>query len=295
MRARGPSRTAEYMALFRAVENAQPPTRRLFADPYAIKFISGATKTLATLARLPGIGRAVIWFLDVGWPYTRSSGVVRTRLIDDLVCQAFHDGVHQLLLLGAGFDSRAHRLPEAEEMKVFEVDHPATQAAKRERLNASLGSSSPGQVHYVPMNFERDDMEHELLNAGYNKEQRTVVVWEGVISYLSSEAVHDVFCTLARLLASGSILIFTYVDKRAVTGDVKFAGAQRTNRWVRLSGEPFIFGFDPAELKDYLKSRGFELKSDESTAEAATSYNSRTGRAETGSKSYRVTVADRCS
>ena len=293
MRDQRSSRTAEYMALFRAVENAQPPARRLFSDPYAIQMLSGALKALTTLARLPGIGRIVPWFLDLGWPYTRSSGVVRTRLIDDLVCQSYHDGAGQLVLLGAGFDTRAHRLSEVRGMRVFEVDHPATQVAKRERLNARLGFPSSRHIHYVPMNFEKEDLENKLLNVGFAKGQKTVVVWEGVVSYLSPDAVHEVFCTLARLLAPASRLVFTYVDKRAITGRVKFAGARRTDRWVRLSGEPFIFGFDPLELNDYLKSRGFELKSDKSTAEAAIFYNSISGRTETGSESYRITVADR--
>jgi methyltransferase (TIGR00027 family) len=294
MRNQGPSRTAEYMALFRAIESSEPPAHRLFSDPYAVDLLSGALRMLAILARQPGIGRAAARFLDIGWPGARSSGVVRTRLIDDFVCQSFREGIDQFVLLGAGFDSRAHRLPDMQEMRVFEVDHPATQKVKRERLDTVLGLSSSGHIHYVPMNFETDSLEHELLNAGYDKGQRAVVVWEGVVSYLSSDAVNEVFCTLARLLAQGSRVIFTYVDKRAITGDVRFAKAQRTNTWVRLRGEPFIFGFDPPELNDYLKSRGFELRSDRSTAEAAIYFNSITGRTEAGSESYRVTVADRC-
>src|ERR1035438_222564 len=78
-----PSRTAEYMALFRAVETAEPADRRLFDDPLAAAFLTGPLKALAGSAPLPAIGRAATYFLDLGWPRTRSSAVVRTRLIDD--------------------------------------------------------------------------------------------------------------------------------------------------------------------------------------------------------------------
>src|SRR6202161_2107192 len=139
MKTHQPSRTAEFMALFRAVETAQPPARRLFEDPYAIPLLSGTLKALAAIARISVIGKLVPAFLDFGWPYTRSSGVVRTRLIDDLIREAIHAGAQQLVLLGAGFDSRAYRLEEARGMRAFEVDHPATQKAKRERLKSIPG------------------------------------------------------------------------------------------------------------------------------------------------------------
>jgi O-methyltransferase involved in polyketide biosynthesis len=80
------------MALFRAVETAEPPGRRLFEDPYAVALLSGMLKVLAKSAQVPGIGRLIRAFLDLGWPYTRSSGVVRTRLIDDLVRESIRAG-----------------------------------------------------------------------------------------------------------------------------------------------------------------------------------------------------------
>jgi len=126
MRNHQPSRTTEYMALFRTVETAERPGRRLFEDPHAIPLLSGTLKSLAQIAQISGIGRLVRAFLDLGWPYTRSSAVVRTQLIDDLVCDSLHAGARQLVLLGAGFDGRAFRLDETRHIRTFEVDHPAT-------------------------------------------------------------------------------------------------------------------------------------------------------------------------
>jgi methyltransferase (TIGR00027 family) len=287
-----PSRTAEYMALFRAVESAEAPRRRLFEDPYATALLSGPLKAFAGFARLPVIGRLAPWFLDLGWPHTRSSGVVRTRLIDDLVRQAIHGGVRQLVLLGAGFDSRPYRLEEAKEVAVFEVDHPATQRAKRDRLTARLGRL-PETVRFVPVDFEKDDLHNALIEAGFDKNALALVVWEGVVSYLTASAVRENFCVLARILAPGSRVIFSYVHSGALDGSVAFREARRWKSWVRVGGEPFIFGFDPAGLAAYLQPLGFELVSDVSTADAAKSYCEPLARAETGSALYRIAVARR--
>jgi methyltransferase (TIGR00027 family) len=287
MRSQQPSRTAEYMALFRAVETAERPNRRLFEDPYAISLLSGVLKALAEMTSLPLVGRLVPAFLDFGWPYTRSSGVIRTRMIDDLVREAIHAGAQQLVLLGAGFDSRAYRLAETKGIVIFEVDHPATQRAKRERLVARFGTL-PENVHFVEVNFEKDNLERKLVEAGFDPKNLAVVVWEGVVSYLTEPAVNGNLAVLRRLLAPNSRLILTYVHKGALDGSETFKGARRWRSWVRFSGEPFIFGFDPTVLADYLLPLGFSLQSDVSTAKGARLYCALAGRHETGSELYRV-------
>lgn len=287
-----PSRTAEYMALFRAVETAEPADRRLFEDPYAAAFLTGRLKALAAFARLPAVGLLATYFLDRGWPRTRSSAVVRTRLIDDLVRQAVHSGARQGMLLGAGFDSRPYRLEELRGVALFEVDHPSTQNAKRQRLQAHRGRL-PANVRFVPVDFEKDDLETTLLDAGFDPSIATVAVWEGVVSYLTSSAVDQNFRTLARVLAHGSQLIFSYVHQGALDGSVAFREARRWKSSVRSTGEPFLFGFDPGALADYLRPRGFALLSDVSTAQAAKSYCELLRRNEPGSELYRIAAAQR--
>ena len=287
-----PSRTAEYMALFRAVETAERTDRRLFEDPYAAALLTGRLKALAGVARLPAIGRVATWFLDAGWPRTRSSAVVRTRLIDDLVRQAMRGGARQALLLGAGFDSRPYRLEELRDVPVFEVDHPSTQRAKRQRLEARLGRL-PGNVRFVPVDFEKDDLEAASVHADFDTGTVTVALWEGVVSYLTPASVDQNFRMLARILAEQSQLIFSYVHQGALDGSVAFHEARRWKSSVRSSGEPFIFGFDPAGLADYLRPRGFALESDVSTAEAAKIYCQPIRRREPGSELYRIAAARR--
>jgi methyltransferase (TIGR00027 family) len=285
-----PSRTAEYMALFRAVETAE--SSPLFRDPYAESLLTGRLKALARLARVPAMGRLATRFLDLGWPRTRSSAVVRTRLIDDLVRQAIHGGARQALLLGAGFDSRPYRLAELHNTPLFEVDHPATQNAKRDRLQLLL-TRLPTNVHFIPVDFEKDDLETTLLRAGLDASAPTVAVWEGVVSYLTPAAVDHNFRMLSRILALESQLIFTYVHSGALDGSIAFPEAHRWKSSVSSTGEPFIFGFHPAKLPDYLRPHGFALISDVSTAEAAIPYCQPIHRSEPGSELYRIAAAHR--
>jgi methyltransferase (TIGR00027 family) len=237
-------------------------------------------------------GRAATWLLDAGWPRTRSSAVVRTRWIDDLVREAVRNGARQLLLLGAGFDSRPYRLAEASGLPVFEVDHPATQNAKRARLTARLGEL-PANVRFVSVNFEKDNLEQALRRSRFDTGIPAAAVWEGVVSYLTPAAVDENFGMLARMLAPRSRLIFSYVHRGALDGSVAFPEAARWKSSVGSAGEPFIFGFDPAELSGYLAVRGFTLVSDGSTADAAARYNPMLNRRERGSALYRIAVAER--
>ena len=132
MRAGRPSRTAEYMALFRALEHARPSAGRCFADPFARAFLGPRLRWLLTLSALPGLVDLVCRAIDRRWPGARTSAVARTRLIDDRVGAAVAKGVQQMVLLGSGFDSRPYRLPECGRLAVFEVDHPSTLARKRQ-------------------------------------------------------------------------------------------------------------------------------------------------------------------
>jgi methyltransferase (TIGR00027 family) len=286
------SKTAEYMAFFRALETQVRRDRRLFDDPYALALLSGRLRAFAQMSSFPILGSLVHFILELGWPYTRSSGVVRTRAIDDMVRQAIGGGARQLVLLGAGFDSRGLRLEETKTMTVFEVDHPATQTEKKRRLQACIGRL-PSNIRYVAVDFEKDNLERKLIESGFEPGTPVVVVWEGVISYLTESAVQGTFTRLARLLAPSSSLIFTYMHKGVLDGSRIFPGARRWRSWVSYSGEPFIFGFDPDTLPNALKPYGFLLQSDRSTEEIAQEHGPALGRSEPGSPAYRVAVATR--
>lgn len=134
---RGSSHTAALVCLYRAIESRRPPATRLFDDPFAPRFLGWRFRTALHLARLPVLGAAMPWSLvDGHWSGPRGTVSVRTRYIDDCLGEALRRGVKQVVILGAGFDCRAHRIPEIAQSRVFETDHPATQEVKKRRLGA---------------------------------------------------------------------------------------------------------------------------------------------------------------
>ena len=268
---RGASRTAQYVALFRALESVRPPEERLFEDPLARTCLDGRLGRVADLARVPGIGQLVPALVDRRSPGTRLAVVVRTRFIDDALREALAGGLDEVVLLGAGFDGRAHRIAGIERVRVFEVDHPETQAIKRERVRRRFGAE-PAPVAYVPVDFDRQDLATELAAAGFRTNARTFFVLEGVISYLTAEAVDATFRTVAASGGRGSQIAFTYLHRGVIDGSREIPGSGQTQDRVAAAGEPWRFGFDPAEVPGYLAARGLELIEDVSPAEAAPRY-----------------------
>ena len=238
------SRTAAYMALFRALE-----TRKgggLFGDPYAERFLP---RRLRAAARLPGASR----YIDRRWPGARTSAVARTRAIDDLLAEA---RPRQVVLLGAGYDTRALRLGALAGVPVFELDQAALLALKEARVPGREG------LRRVPVDFARDEVLPTLEAAGFDRAAPAAFVWEGVTNYLTAEAADATFRAVASA-APGSRLIFTYVHRGAIDGSVEFEAAGRLRSKVSGVGEPWTFGLDPGELASYLSERGLRLVSDE--------------------------------
>jgi len=259
MHAGRPSRTAEQNAAFRAAESARPPSVRLLNDPYAAPLLPSDLRFLAWLSSVPIVGEGVNWFIDTRWPGARSSIIARTRLIDEWLCQTVGAGVKQVVLLGAGFDSRAWRLPALADARVFEVDHPATSAEKRRRL-ARLAADF-AHVRFVPVDFDQQMPAPGLVQAGFDPSQRAIVIWDGVTNYLQPEAV-DAIARWVGGLARGGRFIFTYIHSGVLDGSMWFEGAAAGLRAVRRSGEPWTFGMYPDMVPDYLEQRGLRLLAD---------------------------------
>jgi methyltransferase (TIGR00027 family) len=253
------------VALFRAIETARPADRRLFTDPLAPAFLTGRLKRAALAARTPCIGDAVPKYIDRRWPGPRLSAVVRTRVIDDALRDAIAAGCRQLVLLGAGYDTRPYRLPETTGMGAFEVDHPATQAIKRTVLEREL-PAMPSRVRFVPVDFERDSLDEALNGAGLDHQVKTCVVWEGVFSYLTTEAIDATLGWCVRACPAGSRLVLTYLDQAAI------GPRDETPAWIAAvedAGEPFITGLDPARAAEFFADRRLALVTDESTRDGA--------------------------
>jgi methyltransferase (TIGR00027 family) len=214
---------------------------------------------------------------------------VRTRVIDDWVADAVSAEASQVVLLGAGLDSRAYRLPDLRQLLVFEVDHPATLGAKRTMVDRHVPSNQRNHVRFVPVDLTQHDLDEALRAAGF-RNARTVVVWEGVTSYLNAAAVDATIAWFARNTAAGSRLIFTYLDARAIhTADGSSTKLADTFSGV---GEPMTFGIDPDGIAGYLAERDLELIEDLSMEDAAGRYLYPLGRRDRAGTYSHIAVAN---
>jgi methyltransferase (TIGR00027 family) len=256
-----PSRTAEHVAALRGLAPLLPPAGRLVDDPYGAQW-TGTERLRRLAAAMPAAAQLMSrpmwrWLLYMQ---------VRTFALDQEVARFSQEGGRQLVLLGAGLDARALRLRHLG-LRVFEIDHPATQAHKR-RL---LGQADAGdKATFVAWDFEHDSLAglpQRLADLGYRPEERGCVVWEGVTMYLSERANAATFAMLAGLLAPGSAVAFTYFAR-------DFLSAPRwrdrlMRQFVARHGEPWIFGWEPDRLPAWLAAHGFTLERDDSAVALA--------------------------
>lgn len=283
------SRTAEYVALFRAIESSLPEGRRLFEDPYARRFLGPQLALVAAFCRIPAVSDLVSRFIDQRWAGARSSAVARTRLIDDMIAPAVDRGIEQLVILGAGFDSRAYRLDVLKGVTVFEVDHPST-FAKKQRLLGEALPSLPRHVRFVATDFHEGELDRAMTAAGYSKAVPSFILWEGVTPYLSEAAV-DATLRWCAEAATGTELLFTYLDRAAIDDPGAFAGTEALFATLKAAGEEWKFGIDPADLADFLSKRGLRLEQDIGSAEYRARYLPQVTRVMRGYEFYRIALA----
>ena len=283
------SRTAEYVALFRAIESSLPADRRLFEDPFARRFLRPKLAMLASLCQVPGVADLVARFIDSRWAGARSSAVARTRLIDDTIGRALEQGIEQLVILGAGFDARAYRIGALSDLPVFEVDHPDTLARKR-RLLRRVSAEAASHVRFVSIDFRSSGLDQVMTAAGYSKNLRAFILWEGVTNYLNEGAV-DATLRWCASAAPGSQLVFTYVHSAVLDDPKSFAGTERLFETLKAAGERWTFGLDPAELAQFLDERGLLLEEDIGSADYRARYMPRVSQIMRGYEFYRLALA----
>jgi methyltransferase (TIGR00027 family) len=255
------SKTAQYVALYRALETDEMRREPLFRDPLAGAFLSRRLSALLRLAKSRSLRGVLERYADWRAPGARSSAIGRTRYIDDVVRRTVAEGATQLVVLGAGFDCRAHRMPELTDVRVFEVDRPETQAVKRSRLGAARMGRARDNVIYVAVNFERDALTASLKSAGWDDAKKTLFIWEGVTNYLTESAVASVLEMVGRC-AGGSRIVFTYIHRGVVDGTSKFHGADKLVSNVKRLGEPWTFGILPTQIERWLSGFSIVLEDD---------------------------------
>jgi len=222
------SKTALMVSAYRARASRWP--RPLFNDPWADQ-LAGSE------------GHDIAKRLDLRFPPMELWLALRVAYFDRLVGLAVDRlSARQIVILGAGYDTRAARLPRAG-VQFFEVDHPATQAAKRARL-AELGGYPAGAASYVTCDFERDDPVAQLIAGGFDAREPALVLWEGVVSYLSEAAVRATASRLAAGLDPRSLIAFDFVGKSYAAGVGVPPADLETREYVSELGEPIRYGTD---------------------------------------------------
>jgi methyltransferase (TIGR00027 family) len=239
------SGTAFGAAAVRAIESEKPADERICYDPFARRFIDTWVYLLMKLFAWYGE-----WHTQGGLTFI----VCRCRYIDDYLRECLKSGVAQLVILGAGLDSRAYRNELHQGVaRVFEVDHPATQASKIEQVKKVFGEV-PSHVTYIPVDFVDETLD-KLLTCGFDRSLKTLFIWEGVTLYLTIESVGTTLAWVQANSASGSAIIFDYQEmsgrQAQVRRDFLYAVVSR------LSDEKDVFGFEKGQIEDYLTRRGF--------------------------------------
>ena len=282
-----PSKTAQFMALFRALESTYPRERRLFEDPLAMRFLSPALKGVLRASSFSCLRQGVVKLLDGVWTGARASGIARTRLIDDFLCRGIQEGCAQVVILGSGYDSRAYRLPELAGMRVFEVDHPSTLRPKKEKLRRT--GIDCGHVVFAEIDFLHQSLAQVLEQAGFDGARPAFFIWEGVTNYLSEAAVRETL-TYIGSLAPGTRLAFTYVHRNAI--DSPEANVKSgISKLLKKQGEPWTYGILPEELPALLWECNLKLLEDIGSVDYRKRYMYAQGTHLDGYEFYRAALA----
>lgn len=183
--------------------------------------------------------------------------LVRTRFIDEMMERAIRSGVTQLVILGAGFDTRAHRFAEQlKDARVFEVDYGATQEYKKRRVEAALGGA-PANVVYAPIDFARENLGEVLRRAGFQPGRKTYFICEGVSMYVPEKGMKETLRAIAAESAPGSALLLEYMNRTGIEVMMKYPMGMIKNAidW----GEPFVFGVPDGQDREFFLDIGLEL------------------------------------
>ena len=269
----GASVTALGAALMRAVHTrlARSP---LIDDPWGDRLVNDAERRIVLNVVLDALGakdrercEAHVTERDVldaalqahpgyGW------AVLRTRYAEDALELAVSRGVRQYVIVGAGFDSFSLRRPHfALDLAIYEIDHPATQALKRQRLREH-GVRVPSTLQFIPADLGEEKIEEVLAGSPFRPTEPAFFSWLGVTQYLSREANLTTLHGIARASAPGTELVFTYVDHSALNGSAPSSAIGRLQETFAAATEPWVSGFDPLRLADDLRAIGLNVVED---------------------------------
>jgi methyltransferase (TIGR00027 family) len=233
---------ARWSAAAKAFEHSLSPEQRIIEDPYA-KYYGGE------------IGMKMVAWMQAINPSIRKAIVLRARFMDDYSCQCLNEGFEQVVLLGAGYDSRCLRLDEFRSAKIFELDLDSTQVIKKTLTRRLLGKL-PDNVVYVSLDFSKDSVTEKLIRAGFRKHAKTLFIWEGVTLFLNKDIVQE---TLGRLteMGAGNRVVFDFLPPELIDNETEYKGNRELLELCAAVQEPLTFGFRPERMKGMLRGLGY--------------------------------------
>jgi methyltransferase (TIGR00027 family) len=273
------SQTAVMVCMARAMAHGRT-TASAFADPTALALLPDDARQRVERFRA-GVPKGLRARFAYEFFDRRSKMMVaRTVAIDEAVRAA---AAPQVVILGAGLDGRAWRMPELRDATVFEVDHPDSQRVKRARVAALQPVAR--DIHFVPVDFTRDRLDDALAAAGHDPTRATTWIWEGVVMYLELADIEATLSVIARRSAPRSRLIVMYLRPALISRLVGFV--------VRRVGEPFRSAFRPDQISALLGRHGFTVTRDENLPAIADRLSADLARATRPMKHIQIATADR--
>lgn len=264
MREGSKSLTSDWVAALRALYSEAPHDLAVIDDPAALHLLPPALRwTVLGAARVPFGTRALHRVLGAATQGLTYGVPLRTAAIDDAVRRSIAEGARQLVVLGAGLDARAWRMPELSETTVYELDFPSTQVFKRERTRAL--DPLCRRVELCAIDFERDTIGGVLAAHDFDRSAASMWIWEGVTMYLSLPAIDATLTAVSELSAPGSRLAVTYLPREFAPGWV----ARVSGLGARVIGEDLRAQQDPEEMRARLERHGFRVERDDTALEWA--------------------------
>ena len=249
---KGKSSTAETVAALRAVHQREPV--RIFEDPYA-KFLCGSFWRLVLRIR------PLEWIIRVmtkPMAPTAMCVVMRARYAEQALEQAVEDGITQYVIIGSGMDSFAFRRPDLmERIDVFEIDHPATQHKKLERIRRS-GLIIPSRLHFVPADLTKISAMDALAGSGFEMGRPTFLTLLGVVYYLTADSLAETARSISRHLPAGTLLVFDYLLDVESARPEHLAMRENLRSFVARMGEPMVSDYSLAAMNTLMTDQGFE-------------------------------------
>jgi methyltransferase (TIGR00027 family) len=242
--------------MLRLHESMQPENERICNDSYAKYFLPDGV--IDAPDRNKQIQQAITnW--ETLFPGVSNAIVARTRFIDDCLEAAIVDGIRQLVILGAGYDTRAMRIKALKEsVTVFELDHPSTQNKKLERIEKHL-QEDLSHVRYISIDFFKEDLANKLFSYGYNETLKTLFIWEGVTYYIPATAVDTTLSFISHHSPSRSSIIFDYFPSSVADGTTELEEALALREGLKRIGEEIVFGILPDRINEFMQIRGFSV------------------------------------